>query len=422
VKNVNILEYLNQVAVTQDQFLSVAVKPQFQIDENHMAVQNANTSIMLGCIRDRYTANLLLYDTRNHITLRKYLESVQFTGESFRQLLLQLIEGVDALAKLKLFQTNILYSLDRIYVDVVNKRLKLCCVPVRTTLTINDAMQAFAELLREMVQTVRIPDGHMLFGLIFAHLSAQRFNVVNFYRDIMDYEDVTQKRSYRAISRVMLCFFITAFVLALAVLGVPLWGLLSKTYAITQFIDMNTIYFEALLFLAGAIVASLICIPLRETRKRRRKKNKALPQAARKTKSKQGAQAPSAPVPAPAPAPAPAPTPVIPAAAPVGGAPQAAAVAVLVDEKGGDIPITTAEFIIGREADFASLCIDQPSVSANHASVLQQNGQFYLRDNGSRNGTALNGKELAPEERVLLKDGDDVVFAEVRYTFTLRYH
>ena len=51
---------------------------------------------------------------------------------------------------------------------------------------------------------------------------------------------------------------------------------------------------------------------------------------------------------------------------------------------------------------------DNNKVSRNHATILFDNGQYFVRDNQSRNGTTVNGKAILPLQPVALKDGDEI--------------
>jgi hypothetical protein len=63
---------------------------------------------------------------------------------------------------------------------------------------------------------------------------------------------------------------------------------------------------------------------------------------------------------------------------------------------------------IGRLAD-NDIVIDDTSVSRYHAELISRpTGQFLLKDLGSRNGTFVNGKPIAPDTACLLAH-DDVI-------------
>jgi pSer/pThr/pTyr-binding forkhead associated (FHA) protein len=103
----------------------------------------------------------------------------------------------------------------------------------------------------------------------------------------------------------------------------------------------------------------------------------------------------------------------------------------LVIEKGRSsgkqFMLSDVEAHIGRwDADggiFPDVDLDtddpEAKVSRRHARITLTNGQYFLEDLGSTNGTFINrGKRLAPGQRQALCDGDEIIVGK---TF-LRFH
>lgn len=72
------------------------------------------------------------------------------------------------------------------------------------------------------------------------------------------------------------------------------------------------------------------------------------------------------------------------------------------------VPIHTLPFRIGRRPD---LCLTLPSncVSKEHAEIFARDGQLWVRDLGSTNGTYVNGSRV--ETDMPIKEGDLIQFA-----------
>jgi two-component system cell cycle response regulator len=67
---------------------------------------------------------------------------------------------------------------------------------------------------------------------------------------------------------------------------------------------------------------------------------------------------------------------------------------------------------LGRGKQCEMIVYD-PSCSRQHAEAfVKENGQVYIKDLNSTNGTKINGKPLSPDDVVLLKDGDRVQLGE----------
>jgi hypothetical protein len=70
--------------------------------------------------------------------------------------------------------------------------------------------------------------------------------------------------------------------------------------------------------------------------------------------------------------------------------------------------------LIGRAQD-NTLCIDETTVSGYHARLSYQQGQWWLEDLGSRNGTLLN--DLPVTEPIVVAYSDEIHFGNVCFRF-----
>jgi ABC-type multidrug transport system ATPase subunit/pSer/pThr/pTyr-binding forkhead associated (FHA) protein len=62
---------------------------------------------------------------------------------------------------------------------------------------------------------------------------------------------------------------------------------------------------------------------------------------------------------------------------------------------------------IGRTPD-NQIVVPHPQASARHAVIVNQNGQLFLEDKGSANGTFVRGQRIAPGQRVPIQNGEKV--------------
>lgn len=124
--------------------------------------------------------------------------------------------------------------------------------------------------------------------------------------------------------------------------------------------------------------------------------------------------------------------------APVFSGPSSTAVSVVEDahaklviergrSAGKQFPLTEEESQIGRwDADggiFPEIDLDaddpEAKVSRRHARIMRRNGEYFVEDLGSTNGTFINrGRRLLPGDRQPLRDGDEIIVGK---TF-LRFH
>lgn len=73
--------------------------------------------------------------------------------------------------------------------------------------------------------------------------------------------------------------------------------------------------------------------------------------------------------------------------------------------------------VIGKLETAADAVIMLPTISRLHAKIRKREGEYYLADLNSRNGTSVNGRMLKVNEEYMLQDEDEVNFAEARYIF-----
>src|SRR5271165_466371 len=72
-------------------------------------------------------------------------------------------------------------------------------------------------------------------------------------------------------------------------------------------------------------------------------------------------------------------------------------------------------FTVGRKAD-KDLMIADPRVSRDHASIVSENGKFYLVDEGSKHGTFVNGERV---QRKSLERNDRLEFGSRDATYVV---
>lgn len=77
-----------------------------------------------------------------------------------------------------------------------------------------------------------------------------------------------------------------------------------------------------------------------------------------------------------------------------------------------EVPVTATRFTIGRRVGH-HLCLTNPTVSGDHAELLNDTGELYVRDLQSTNGTFLNGRRIDQAET--LQDGDMLHFGTASF-------
>lgn len=80
--------------------------------------------------------------------------------------------------------------------------------------------------------------------------------------------------------------------------------------------------------------------------------------------------------------------------------------------------IVTVQFKIGRHPDNNLVLGDDAKVSRHHATITMQGAGFELRDEGSANGTRLNGAKITAPQPII--DGDKLGIGAREFTFVCR--
>jgi DNA-binding winged helix-turn-helix (wHTH) protein len=77
-------------------------------------------------------------------------------------------------------------------------------------------------------------------------------------------------------------------------------------------------------------------------------------------------------------------------------------------------PLSDGESLVGRDRDCV-VRIDAAAVSRHHARIVLSDGQAWLEDLGSKNGTLVNGWRVGG--RTELEDGDEIRVGSVSLTY-----
>lgn len=88
------------------------------------------------------------------------------------------------------------------------------------------------------------------------------------------------------------------------------------------------------------------------------------------------------------------------------------------------------QIIIGRKdnneelkvplVDLSSVAGLEKGVSRRHAKIVHRDGKLHVVDNGSANGTYLNGQKLFAEQPRVLRDGDEIRLGHLTVRVTFR--
>lgn len=88
-----------------------------------------------------------------------------------------------------------------------------------------------------------------------------------------------------------------------------------------------------------------------------------------------------------------------------------------VNGKEVDVPLNNLPMTIGKLSGLVDFVINDSAVSKMHARIEEHNGQIFISDLNSTNGTIRNGEPIEINKEVQLQTGDKIVFGRTCFTF-----
>lgn len=89
----------------------------------------------------------------------------------------------------------------------------------------------------------------------------------------------------------------------------------------------------------------------------------------------------------------------------------------VLDFKIEDIYLLESDTSVGRDKE-NTICLDDGFLSTSHAVFMKKKNGFYLKDNGSTNGTLLNDKRLGTKP-VRLVNGDRIMLGRSEFLYVI---
>lgn len=83
--------------------------------------------------------------------------------------------------------------------------------------------------------------------------------------------------------------------------------------------------------------------------------------------------------------------------------------------EGGDFPVTEQESAVGRDPTRCRILLSEARVSGVHAYVKVEDGLVHVKDEGSNNGTFVDGARIAPHLWVPVRVGLELRFGPVAF-------
>ena len=89
------------------------------------------------------------------------------------------------------------------------------------------------------------------------------------------------------------------------------------------------------------------------------------------------------------------------------------------DALGRRLALNNKEMILGRDAN-CDICLTEESISRQHAKIFNENGDVFIEDQGSSNGTFINDKKIT--QKMPLRDQDMLKLGNIILKFYDQYN
>ena len=90
---------------------------------------------------------------------------------------------------------------------------------------------------------------------------------------------------------------------------------------------------------------------------------------------------------------------------------------LIVEANGDKILLDKSLYTIGREKRKVDYQLNFSSISRTHCAIRYEDGEYFIEDLRSSNGTTLNETAVNPGSPLKLKDGDSLKLADIKLTF-----
>jgi len=88
------------------------------------------------------------------------------------------------------------------------------------------------------------------------------------------------------------------------------------------------------------------------------------------------------------------------------------------DAMGADFKLYEGRNTIGRDVD-CNVTVNDPQMTGKHATILFQDGVFFLKDEFSTHGTFVNDKKMRPDSSQEINDGDKIRLGKTDFKFRI---
>lgn len=254
----NYSNIIESIELTEDKYLTMAVKDNVLIDNSQFSMINSGRSNLINCTKDRYEENTLLYYIGNYIPLNKYILENNFDFQSLKSLLLKLTNEVSLIMDKKLTLSNAILHLNYIFIDTYTNEIKLIYLPATRSEEPKEGMGNFQKLLKDVINNIDASNADVLMGFIINHTNSKDFNLESFQNKLktINYENLGSSNSIKISS--IFTFITTVSCVFIFCILIPLIGNLLNLSFIKEYINYYSVAIFSMFFIIASVIALII--------------------------------------------------------------------------------------------------------------------------------------------------------------------
>lgn len=435
------VNFIKSIEFNDSNYIELVINSDSYVDDYQFSIVNGGGNNLINCIKDKYKANCILYYVESYIPLKSFILKNIFSIDEFKKVVGQIIDSILWIKEHKLITSNLVIDIKYMFIDAYSHDIKFIYAPVSSNDYTNSTVENLRILLRQLVNSSQIRGGEELVGFILSKVNDDDFDINSFKNKIHSFGVKKDKKTSKFKG-----FIISFFSILFFCICIPLIGNVFKIKLIRQYIGYNDLIAFSILFCASELISLIIiCITGNKNKdnenevysnlksdmnyeKQQIKEDAYIARNSKDNKNIVDIREYS---------------PLIEHEFDLNSRKlNKGSVHNALDKENGTsvlfsdnsskpyiiklnseaankIYIDKAEFNIGRDKRNSDFVIEKLTVSSKHASIVSGNGEYYIMDNASSNGTYLNHIKLEANKKYKLNNKDNIIFADESYCFYL---
>lgn len=418
------------LSITGDGYIKcTAEKSEHIITEQITKINSANLS--LPCMKDRYEDNVLFYHVGDSIPAAEYLKGTVLDFDMLKELAVNLAELFLGLREMGLSDKKVPSDIRYVFISPHTRQIKVIVCPIAEY----EERGSYQRIMNSICRSVRSKNAFLIIGRIMEGVNSPDFNLNNFKNLLESTENVSkpiersvvqkqvvEKEIIRNTTSYVLCGVLAVVFETVAAVVLPY---IFKDLGMGEDRYIYSLLFTSLI----TIIAFIICKAatsketIESVRNAEPVRQQPVMQMTQKTLINENTvnekKEPAKPAQADLDK-----TGILEEEVEINPVKRqemynrnSVPTAYLIDEATNkQYEIRKNYFMIGRSGR-CDMTVDSSVVSKEHAQIIYQSGDFFIKDLKSSNFTYLNKAQIEPEELYKIENGSRIGFGNKWYIF-----